>query len=186
MTPGKSIVAQWAAIRGLTHTSLCRAIEMETLNLGLTPEEESATNSSRADPDSRHQRCRSDESSSTHPNKKPRKEPTVVEGAVASEDAAGDKEDDEEDTKSVRSEEKDDGGPEMVTSLVDGKEIIGDPELYLRNLNKRIMNRPKSSVNGVYESFVARPLFTMKGHTAFLTFAVRPVDAPSKPSTASL
>lgn len=49
-------------------------------------------------------------------------------------------------------------------------------------LTKRERNRPKSSVSGSYTSCMARPIFTMKGHTAFLTFAVRPYD----PAPASL
>ena len=41
-------------------------------------------------------------------------------------------------------------------------------------VHRRILNRPKSAVNGVYSMAVARPVSSMKGHTAFLTFAVRP------------
>lgn len=42
-------------------------------------------------------------------------------------------------------------------------------------VHRRLLNRPKSSVNGVHCMAVARPVSTMKGHTAFLTFAVRPL-----------
>ena len=41
-------------------------------------------------------------------------------------------------------------------------------------LQNRIKNRPMSAVNGCYEMHVARP--SMKGHTAFLTFAVCPLQ----------
>ncbi len=43
-------------------------------------------------------------------------------------------------------------------------------------INRRVLNRPKSAVNGVYSMAVARPVSSMKGHTAFLTFAVRPLQ----------
>lgn len=43
-------------------------------------------------------------------------------------------------------------------------------------IHRRILNRPKSAVNGVYSMAVARPVSSMKGHTAFLTFAVRPLQ----------
>jgi hypothetical protein len=39
--------------------------------------------------------------------------------------------------------------------------------------SKRAWNRPKSSVNGLYKIPIARPIYSMKGHSAFLTFAVR-------------
>lgn len=42
-------------------------------------------------------------------------------------------------------------------------------------MHRRILNRPRSAVNGVYSMAVARPVSSMKGHTAFLTFAVRPL-----------
>lgn len=44
-----------------------------------------------------------------------------------------------------------------------------------QTLQNRIKNRPVSSVNGSYEMHTARPLGSMKGHTAFLTFAVCPL-----------
>eukprot|EP01039_Chlorochromonas_danica_P010161 gene10161-11245_t len=50
-------------------------------------------------------------------------------------------------------------------------------------LTKRERNRPKSSVCGSYTSCMARPIFTMKGHTAFLTFAVRPYDPAPAPAS---
>ena len=40
-------------------------------------------------------------------------------------------------------------------------------------VHRRVLNRPRSAVNGVYSMAVARPVSSMKGHTAFLTFAVR-------------
>lgn len=40
---------------------------------------------------------------------------------------------------------------------------------------RRIMNRPVSAVNGIYTMALARPNTTMKGHTAFLTFATAPL-----------
>eukprot|EP01038_Epipyxis_sp_PR26KG_P005018 gene5018-7005_t len=44
---------------------------------------------------------------------------------------------------------------------------------YVKRLANRIKNRPKSCVNGVYKMNVARPIPSMKGHTAFLTFAIK-------------
>ena len=44
-----------------------------------------------------------------------------------------------------------------------------------RSLQNRIKNRPVSNVNGSYEMHIARPVAGMKGHTAFLTFAVAPL-----------
>jgi len=44
------------------------------------------------------------------------------------------------------------------------------------SLQNRIRNRPYSAVNGSYEMHMARPLSSMKGHTAFLTFASRPAE----------
>ena len=54
-------------------------------------------------------------------------------------------------------------------------EAIPDPEdsTNERFILKREKNRPKSSVNGSYHMPSARPIFTMKGHTAFLTFAIK-------------
>jgi hypothetical protein len=43
------------------------------------------------------------------------------------------------------------------------------------SLQNRIRNRPTSAVNGTYQMHVARPLSSMKGHTAFLTFAMCPL-----------
>ncbi len=42
-------------------------------------------------------------------------------------------------------------------------------------LMRRCANQPKSSVNGTHSMKIARPVGTMKGHTAFLTFAVCPL-----------
>lgn len=48
---------------------------------------------------------------------------------------------------------------------------------FQEKINRRIQNQPKTNITGSYEMQVARPLFQMKGHTAFLTFAVRPYDS---------
>ena len=45
------------------------------------------------------------------------------------------------------------------------------------SLQNRIKNRPVSAVNGTYEMHIARPISGMKGHTAFLTFAVCPLQS---------
>ena len=44
------------------------------------------------------------------------------------------------------------------------------------SLQSRIRNRPYSAVIGSYDMHVARPMASMKGHTAFLTFASRPAE----------
>lgn len=41
------------------------------------------------------------------------------------------------------------------------------------SLSRRIQNRPQSSVNGTFQMICGRPIFSMKGHTAFLTFAIK-------------
>lgn len=49
------------------------------------------------------------------------------------------------------------------------------------SLQSRIRNRPYSAVNGSYEMHLARPVSSMKGHTAFLTFASRPTETIAAP-----
>lgn len=49
------------------------------------------------------------------------------------------------------------------------------------SLQSRIRNRPYSAVNGSYEMHLARPVSSMKGHTAFLTFASRPAETVAAP-----
>lgn len=68
-------------------------------------------------------------------------------------------------SKRARPAEGTTGGVGGTTGITSGG-AIGDRE----------RNRPKSSVSGWCTSSVARPLFSMKGHTAFLTFAVRPAS----------
>lgn len=45
----------------------------------------------------------------------------------------------------------------------------------LYKLMRRTANQPKSSVNGTHSVKIARPVQSMKGHTAFLTFAMCPL-----------
>lgn len=51
------------------------------------------------------------------------------------------------------------------------------------SLQNRIRNRPYSAVNGSYEMHLARPVASMKGHTAYLTFASRPLDETTVAAT---
>lgn len=82
--------------------------------------------------------------------------------------------------REVEREEEEEGGQEKGQENPEGaaSEVYrqGDmTDAQFLNLQNRIKNRPVSAVNGSYEMHIARPLGSMKGHTAFLTFAVCPL-----------
>lgn len=205
--------------------NIFRVIELETLDLGLSPEGEEINNRSARDRSNTHQRTKPRQS--FNPVFVARTAGDNTAGADGAADAAGDDVDGmegvddgnegegasgAEDQQAKECEGGADGvgkdgaaavdrtckrrritfkngaeGAEDVSAAVeDKKEVDRDGLLQVyeqgsmtdaqfQTLQNRIKNRPVSSVNGSYEMHIARPLGSMKGHTAFLTFAVCPL-----------
>jgi hypothetical protein len=183
-----------------------RVIELETVDLGLSPEGEVMNNRSARDRTNVHQRDKP-----KHPfvpvfkPRSARSEASAME-AEEDEEEVEEEQDNEEEAPTVQADsssgpplgkrrrilfrtgseaengvEKDVAGADTVNKGVDA----GLAEVYNQNdlsdekflsLQNRIKNRPVSSVNGTYEMHISRPLTGMKGHTAFLTFAVCPLQ----------
>ncbi len=131
-----------------------RVVELETLHLGLTNEEERRMNGSMADPQGDRQHYTREEKPQP-PGKRPR--------PMGARTGKGGAEDGEEEREPRNAEEH------------------AHQPAHARKLAKRTQNLPKSAVSGKYESYVARPLGQMKGHTAFLAFATRAHDRHHRP-----
>jgi hypothetical protein len=141
-----------------------RVIELETLDLGLSPEEGLANEKSFRDPNLTHY----------HPIIP--KENTKN----SSNNNDNNNVDEEHEEENQRKKQKTDSS--QVQQEGEGKAdhaIIGEEgnnnidSVDADYISKRAKNRPKSSVNGTYEMPAARSIFMMKGHTAFLTFAIK-------------
>lgn len=148
-----------------------RVVDMETVDLGLSPEEEALNNKSSRDPNNFFQKgrppsksnasyCRTYGSTNApQGNGNGNNESDNEEGS--------EQEDDREDTEEVKDQSN---KRQRTEEVVDGATTDANtaPRMSLRKLNC-----PKSAVTGDYTMQVARPLLNMKGHTAFLTFAIR-------------
>lgn len=170
-------------------------MELETVDLGLSPEGDFLNNRSVRDLGNLHQRY------------KPREDTAVpvFEARTEKEGSAEDKEDGAEDAGEEEGQGQggQDSGSQREDSQANKRRKIrfraapaetaattttdaqGNVQVYrqegmtdaqFRTLQNRIKNRPVSSVNGTYEMHIARPIAGMKGHTAFLTFAVAPLS----------
>ncbi|RYH28930.1 hypothetical protein EON65_10300 [archaeon] len=173
------------------HHHLLRVVNMETLHMGLSAEEEEVMNSSQADPLRSHMKALRSSASAQNQNQK--RSGSGGEGEQVSKKArvAGEKKEDEQEEEEGEGDgdqHSDDGGEaeggaEQIEAIDEGdapaaiaSDAIEGSVSHQARMNKRIMNRPKPAINGTYTSFVARPICSMKGHTAFLTFAIRSVD----------
>lgn len=142
---------------------------METLDLGLSnsPEnnEELEVTKSIIDPQAFHQKYNQSQTrpdSHTHSDSQ----------QVSSESAC------------KRQRLENEGNVEEEKEEGDGDQaILNEDEVRERRRLNRIKNRPRSAVNGTYSMQVARPLQSMKGHTAFLTFAVAPIKVATTSSS---
>lgn len=148
-----------------------RVIDFDTLDLGLTEEEEFINNKSARDPHNQFQRPlhRTEQAFGIKPtdgNRSP-----VDEEAVAAEE-----ESDNHDVHSLKRRKIDEESHGVSNDGDDLPPPEAKSAASIRSMNNRIRNRPKSSVSGSYQMQIARPITIMKGHTAFLTFAVCPLS----------
>jgi hypothetical protein len=150
-----------------------RMIKMETLELGLDSEETIRKN----------EKSLYDDSAVSHYHSIPIKSDEEIEAEVL---AKQEKENNSDDPKNKRlkvsekegrsNDGNEDGGEDTMEesdekqNQEEEEQIGGDENPHL---SKRIRNRPKTNINGYYEMSCARPIFSMKGHTAFLTFAIK-------------
>lgn len=203
-------------------------VELETLDLGLTPEGDSLNNRSARDIGNVHQRYKAREdapvpvfqarsvatapsSSSTQGEERGCME-EVEQDAETGEAAEGEEQASDGEGKRAGSNARDDAqankrrkirfrapaaegaATATATATADacsaaavtaaGAVLEGNVQVFrqdnmtdeqFRSLQNRIKNRPVTSVNGTYEMHISRPIAGMKGHTAFLTFAVAPL-----------
>ena len=139
-------------------------MDVETIDLGLTPEEDKLNNFSPRDPQLVNQEYVSTEGPTASLPKEA--DISVTETQALKKRRVGDAGDvDSNPTDAAEASALEDGNKETP------EEQIGET-----GLDRRIRNRPKSSVTGMYKVNVARPLNSMKGHTAFLTFAIAPLE----------
>lgn len=163
-------------------------MNVETLHLGLSAEEEDVMNSSHADPLHTHMlplRNTAAAAPKRGSSKGGRGAQQVGKKARVDAETKQDEdeqaeEQDEQDDLEVDDEQRSNDGDKPEEKVAEQTEEAADgvhvDNSYEARMNKRIMNRPKAAINGTYTSFVARPIASMKGHTAFLTFAIRNVD----------
>jgi hypothetical protein len=153
---------------------------METLDLGLSTEEDALNNKSTRDPVNFHQhsleeKLQREAAASALHHHKPRQpnpvtkkehEVTIVNDdedvettTVANEEAEDDGANSEEEDKSAQPQKK--------------RKVNAESAQPLDENHARVRNGPTPQVNGCNSNTVARPVLSMKGHTAFLTFAIR-------------
>lgn len=155
-----------------------RTVALETLDLGLG-EADSATvqqnESSARDPTARWYTAKSpvpalptpgEDKAVVQPQDHHSKRRKIDEGSAQ---AVDDRSEDDRDNDG-EDQDKDEGQVDAQDGPREEGEVV--PEHLLR----RLLNRPLPSVSGSYTMHVARPFPTSKGHTAFLTFAVRPIS----------
>ncbi len=150
-----------------------RVVELETLDLGLEDKERIENEKSMRDPELYHY----------HYQPKPKSDASdlvnsTIETQNKSEQQLAPK-------KRRKIQENQEDSPEETANsevqddTMDEDDAVGESEGFEESevphpsLIKRIRNRPQSSVNGNYHMHAGRPVFTMKGHTAFLTFAIK-------------
>jgi hypothetical protein len=138
-----------------------RVIDLETLDLGLTPEEQELSEKSTRDPNLEHYHSKESKSIEAEITE-------VLESQSKRQKLDHHRASD----NNINNDEAKEGKHDAEEMEGEGDEEI-DEEKFQQQLSNRIRNRPKSSVNGIYQMHSGRPIFTMKGHTAFLTFAIR-------------
>jgi hypothetical protein len=136
-----------------------RVIELETLDLGLSPEEGLANEKSFRDPNLTHY----------HPIIP--KENTKNNNNNVDEEHEEENQRKKQKTDSSQVQPEEEGKTDNAIIGEEGNNNIDSMDADY--ISKRAKNRPKSSVNGTYEMPAARSIFMMKGHTAFLTFAIK-------------
>lgn len=121
---------------------------METIDLGLSSEEDAVNNKSARDPINFHQHASIGKSNNNRDGKdKNQKEVGDKVIDVESDSENSNSESDNKKRRKLDLETVETQGPRLTTNV--------------------------SQTSGHYSSYVARPVLTMKGHTAFLTFAIR-------------
>jgi hypothetical protein len=168
-----------------------RVVELETVDLGLSVEGEALNNRSARDRDNTHQKTK------PRDDFVPVFEPRSTEEENAGDEGADSDDGREESEQNEQAEEKEGNGRDPSQAYKRRKIRFRAPasdaavaaegsnvQVYAQNdmtdaqfrtLQNRIKNRPVSAVNGSYEMHISRPIAGMKGHTAFLTFAVAPL-----------
>lgn len=155
-----------------------RKIELETLDLGLGAEEELENARSIHDPSNEHQHWRIRPTSSI---------PIVAAEANGKSNGKHEREEEEEeaDDESRSEQDEQDNPSKRIKASTNAAhtnnqaaEDLPPQQSKERPLSKGLppRNQPRSSVNGTYSMAVARSIPSMKGHTAFLTFAIRPAS----------
>lgn len=157
-----------------------RVFPMETLDLGLGDEEAERKNAgSTRDPAALHQKWtqlpRAPTAAAPDAATDAAEAADAVE-AVADDDAAApqpddtalaaDGDDDQGETDDAASSKK-----RKLDEATDG--AVGDADAPTKR--QPFKNLPRAAVNGQYTMHIGRPVTSMKGHTAFLTFAYAPV-----------
>lgn len=139
---------------------------METLDMGLSKDEEVLNNFSARDPKSQHHKEKTFKTILDTPSSSSK----ITQNQVKKDSSENNNKKrkfnpKEENTNDENSEKENED---------EAEEEDEDKESDLPNsLINRIKNCPKPSVNGAYSMHCARPVSTMKSHTAFLTFASR-------------
>lgn len=160
-----------------------RVFPMETLDLGLGDEEAERKNAaSTRDPDALHQKWT--------------QLPRAATAAAAGTDATTDSADAAEASEAVADDDADAPQPDDAAIAADGDDddqgetddaasskkrkldeaadgATGDADAPTKR--RPFKNLPRAAVNGQYTMHIGRPVTSMKGHTAFLTFAYAPV-----------
>lgn len=146
-----------------------RKIEFETLDLGLGAEEEIENTKSIHDPTNEHQHWKIrptydvPAASAKNNGKHERVEEEIEAGA--GDDAKSEQDEENNPSKRIKAD-VDQSEVQQAEQSEDQRPYKGRPP----------RNQPRSSVNGTYSMAVARSIPSMKGHTAFLTFAIRPAS----------
>ena len=131
--------------------------------MGLTPEEQELNEKSTRDPNLEHYHSKDSKSIETE-----------ITEVLESQSKRRKLDHPSDNLNNEGSKESNHDAEEMEENKADGEDDEHvDEEKFQQQLSNRIRNRPKSSVNGTYQMHSGRPIFTMKGHTAFLTFAIR-------------
>lgn len=163
-----------------------RAYTMETLDLGLESAEAEAENArSGRDPQNLYQEwtqrshqqkdqtsCSAEQKTdnNSHNQRQDTSDAATAEAVAEEEQVA------EEDAEHQHQEKK----RKVDTTSSESAEVDSEEQSPANAQEEHVkpspyVNLPRAAVNGQYTMHIGRPLVSMKGHTAFLTFAVRPL-----------
>lgn len=155
-----------------------RVFQMETLDVGLGSEENERENArSVRDPLASHQQWTHFPSSVVEDNKS---NVAIANDNNEEEDDGSDESEKDSDAADPSSKKRKREEPieshARENAASEGLEV-GEDIFTAEGKRRPYKNLPKAAVNGQYTMHIARPLTQMKGHTAFLTFAVAPVSS---------